>query len=39
VPALGQELALKPGITRFKAQLVDVAGNIGSMAEIAIRVP
>jgi hypothetical protein len=39
VPALGQELALKPGITRFKAQLADVSGNIGSMSEIAIRVP
>jgi hypothetical protein len=39
VPAIGQELAFKSGITRLKAQLVDSAGNIGNMAQIAIRVP
>ena len=32
-------LAFKSGITRLKVQLVDVNGNIGSMAQIAIRVP
>jgi hypothetical protein len=39
VPAIGQELAFKSGITRLKVQVADIVGNIGSMAEIAIRVP
>ncbi|MGE0519325.1 MAG: hypothetical protein AB7P78_10010 [Candidatus Binatia bacterium] len=38
-PALGMELSLKPGQTRFKVQLIDVAGNAGNTAEIIVRTP
>jgi hypothetical protein len=38
-PALGQEMSLKPGLTRFKAQIADTAGNIGSTAQFVVRVP
>jgi hypothetical protein len=39
VPAIGQELAFKSGVTRLKVQLLDVAGNVGNSAELAVRVP
>jgi len=39
VPALGQELALKSGETRFKARILDTAGNVGNTVEIVVRVP
>jgi hypothetical protein len=32
-------LAFKSGQTRLKAQVLDVAGNSGSKAEIVVRVP
>jgi hypothetical protein len=38
-PALGQELALKSGQTRFKAQILDSAGNVGNTAQFVVRVP
>jgi hypothetical protein len=38
-PAIGQELALKSGVTRLRVQLLDTAGNIGNNAELAVRVP
>ena len=38
-PAVGQEISFKSGVTRLKVQLLDVAGNVGNSAELAVRVP
>ncbi|MFN8644119.1 MAG: hypothetical protein U0802_21605 [Candidatus Binatia bacterium] len=38
-PAIGGARAFKSGVTRLKVQLLDAAGNIGSRAELAVRVP
>lgn len=37
-PVLGLELALQPGLTRFKLQLKDNARNLGNQTQIAVRV-
>jgi hypothetical protein len=37
-PVVGQDIALPPGDTRFRVQVADESGNVGSQASIVVRV-